>query len=421
MTFGGMWNGVGPKFDINSWVVSPQLVPSSVSKNAQRISHRIWNSLTTKGTCIARVPSTQPPTSKPTMDRTFFSATAEDGRIWYQPNRRCMETSTCATAPGVMFDMVFQEQSHWDGVLVESLQFEHIPRNITVDVFTMEGSSRDGDQASRPWTKVGSITVNPRNSISKVDLNSPVSISSGNKRGFYLTNRNTDSFFLVGPSDSSALPSYDSNGVAMQNGAVRFGAFGVKVPGYNPDVQAGYSMLLPPTRTEKTLQSMDTYTLGPDYLCKDDCFAAPGFMFNVRNTNAAASEIIITRISFEHLAPQQQRAVDLYRIIGSSYSGNVQNPSKWVKIATTHVPQMNFNTMEFMLPTPITLIRGEIVAFYIKTEENVLLVRQKREDENLTANNVQLLYGSSIMNSSFGIPVSGYSWNGAVTFTAALG
>ena len=79
---------------------------------------------------------------------------------------------------------------------------------------------------------------------------------------------------------------------------------------------------------------------------------------------------------------------------------------------------MNFNTMEYVLDQPITLEAGEIVAFYIKTEENVLLVRQKREDENPTANNVQLLYGSSIMNGSFGIPVSGYSWNGAVTFTA---
>ena len=337
-----------------------------------------------------------------------------------------METLNCATAPGVMFDMVLLTQPFSNGINIESLQFEHIRSNETVDVYTIEGSSLDKDQANRPWRQVASVVVNPSNTFTKIDFDSSVTILPGGIRGFYLTNRDRDNFFLVGPSDTSALPSQDSHGVAMQNGAVRFGTFGVNVPGYNPTVQAGYSMVQPPTTfasPSATSQSVmqipaDTYTLGPDYLCKDDCFAAPGFMFNVRNTNAAISEISITRISFEHLAPQQQRAVDLYRIIGSSYTGNEQNPSKWVKIATTNVPQMNFNTMEYVLDQPITLEAGEIVAFYIKTEENVLLVRQKREDENPTANNVQLLYGSSIMNGSFGIPVSGYSWNGAVTFTA---
>ena len=476
MTYGGKWNGVGPKFDIDSWSVNPNLVSSSVSKDARRVSRHIWKTLASTGQCIVaspkpaapaaeaptpiltvqptnskptkvpsqlpisskptKVPSPPPtlkptnlpsavptPSKRPTKAPTFFSEPPEDGRIWYQPNAHCMETSDCATAPGVMFDMVLLGNTSSNGVLIESLLFEHIRSNATVDIYTIQGSSLGIDQVSRPWTKVASATVNPSNSFTKIDFDFSVTLSPGGKRGFYLTNREADNFFIVGPSASPATPSYDTNGVTMQDGSVRFGTFGVKVRGYNPIVQAGYSMALQPKTTANltttSLLLTPTYTLGPDYLCKDDCFVAPGFMFNVRNSNAAISEISITSISFEHLAAQQQRSVDLYRTIKSSYSGNEQSPSKWVKIASTDVPLKNFNTMEYFLDQPITLARGEIVAFYIKADENILLVRQKQEDEIPTANNVQLLYGSSIMNGGFGIPVSGYSWNGAVTFTAA--
>lgn len=480
MTYGGKWNGVGPKFDIDSWNANPNLVSSSVSKDARRVSRRIWETLASTGQCIVaspkpaapaapaptpmltvqptnskptKVPSqlpisskptkapSPPPTPKPTdlpsavptsskrptKAPTFFSEPPEDGRIWYQPNAHCMESSDCATAPGVMFDMVLLEKPSSNGVLIESLLFRHIRSNATVDIYSIRGSSLGIDQVSRPWTKVASVTVNPSNSFTIIDFDFSVTMSPGGKRGFYLTNRESDNIFIVGPSGSLALPSYDINGVAMQDGSVRFGTFGVKVPGYNPIIQAGYSMALQPKTTANltttslvlTPKMVDTYTIGPDYLCKDDCFVAPGFMFNVRNANAATSEISITSISFEHLAAQQQRSVDLYRTFKNSYSGNEQNPSKWVKIATTDVPLKNFNTIEYVLDQPITLARGEMVAFYIKAEENILLVRQKLEDENPTANNVQLLYGSSIMNGSFGIPVSGYSWNGAVTFTSA--
>ena len=126
--------------------------------------------------------------------------------------------------------------------------------------------------------------MNPSNTFTKIDFDSSVTILPGGIRGFYLTNRDRDNFFLVGPSDATALPSYDSHGVVMQNGAVRFGTFGVNVPGYNPTVQAGYSMVQPPTtfaRPSATPQSglqipAAPYTLRPEQHFKDHCLSAPG-------------------------------------------------------------------------------------------------------------------------------------------------
>ena len=51
MTFGGQWDGKGSKFNVKSWDKSPQLVSSSISKDPQRVSHRIWSILSSKGEC----------------------------------------------------------------------------------------------------------------------------------------------------------------------------------------------------------------------------------------------------------------------------------------------------------------------------------------------------------------------------------
>ena len=487
MTYGGKWNGAGPKIDVNSWKANTQLTSSSVSKDARRVSQHIWKALSTKGQCILSSsplggqpappttsvpspivtdqptskptqipsklpttpkptkvpsapptpkptysptavptpsPSTSPTSSKPTKARTYFTVPPEDGRIWYQPSVHCMESVDCLTSPGIMFDVGVLKEPVSYGVRIESLLFEHIRRNATVDVYTIEGSSTDGEQVNNAWQRVGSIVVNAMKSSTKIDFDSSIVIPPGRVRGFYLFTRDTKNFFLVGPEVPSSTPWYDSNGISVLDGSVRFGTFGTKISGYYPTVQVGYEIATPPSTSPSAAptpisKKVETYyTISPGSHCKDDCFAAPGFMFNVRNTNAATSEISITRISFEHLAPQQEKSVDLYRTIRSSYSGNEQNPSRWVKIAIVEVPKLTFNTVEFALDNPITLSRGEIVAFYIQTEENILLVRQKQEDENPTVNKVQLLYGSSVMNGAFRTPVEGYSWNGEVTFSS---
>lgn len=474
-TYGGSWTGAGPKFDVNSWKGNPNLVPSSVSNDARRVSQNMWRILASKGQCIttdpnpptfppSKAPSRPPvtpkptpkpvlptakpvlptaaPTLKPSPPPTFlpptpkpsyglvatvptFSPPPKDGRIWYRPGMHCKETNNCETSPGVTFDMVLLEEPLSGGILVGALQFDHIRYNATVDVYTIEGSSTDGDQ--QPWKKIASLTVDPRTNFTKVEFDSPLRISPGGKRGFYLINRDMGNFFLVGQqADPTTSPSYDINGVAIQGGSVRFGTFGVKVPGYNPTVQAGYiindmtqtgaSVIAPEVITE-------SFTFGPE-LCvmegSGNCYRAPGYMFNVRNTETSTNEIDITRITFQHMSPTQQQYADLYRTINSSYAGNEQNPAKWIKIATVAVPKFSGQeyTNEFVLDQPVTLAIGETIAFYIKTDDNILVVRQKRDEPTPTANNVQLLYGSAILNSAFGIPVSGYSWNGAVTFTA---
>ena len=104
MTFGGVWDGIGPQSDISSWGKSPLLASYEVSKDPQRVSHLIWNTLESKGSCIQQhlrpiqapttnapspLPTELPTTSSPsvlsptTKAPNYFLDTPEDDRlIW---------------------------------------------------------------------------------------------------------------------------------------------------------------------------------------------------------------------------------------------------------------------------------------------------------------------------------------------------
>mmetsp|Transcript_490 Transcript_490/g.1012 ORF Transcript_490/g.1012 Transcript_490/m.1012 type:complete len:407 (+) Transcript_490:3-1223(+) len=384
-----------------------------------------------------------------------------------------------------MFDLILPEEPFSYGVVVESMQFEHKYLDVTVDLYTTEGSYVGREQLSDQWSKVATVGVNETHSYTEIIFDTPITIPPGNKQGFYLVTPNAEQIFLVGIVSSSSS-STDANGVSLQGGSVIFDMFGIDVAGYYPTVQAGYTMALPPTMhpttssptlspttpptmqpttlptlspiisptmqpttlslpptmhpttsspilsptTSPTLQATTSsqtlsttmdhgpFSVSPDYLCDNDCFAAPGFMFSVKNRNNATREIIITGVSFEHIAPKQYQIVDLY-FTGGSYSGREQDPGQWQKISSLKVPQKNFHFKEFVFDTPITLTKGGSVGFYLKTEEHILLVgkHKRKNDEQSTDSKVQLDYGSAFMNGSFGAALKGYSWNGVVTYS----
>ena len=53
-TYGGVWNQISPREDLNSWLQNPALVESPISTDAQRISHSIWMKLKEKDECIRK-------------------------------------------------------------------------------------------------------------------------------------------------------------------------------------------------------------------------------------------------------------------------------------------------------------------------------------------------------------------------------
>eukprot|EP00581_Thalassiosira_minuscula_P008174 CAMPEP_0183710894 /NCGR_PEP_ID=MMETSP0737-20130205/6515_1 /TAXON_ID=385413 /ORGANISM="Thalassiosira miniscula, Strain CCMP1093" /LENGTH=1000 /DNA_ID=CAMNT_0025939263 /DNA_START=179 /DNA_END=3181 /DNA_ORIENTATION=+ len=542
LTLGGVWNGAGPRHDINSWDANPYMAKgTTISTDPKRVSHQIWTSLSKKGECIRRqpgladigssslidmanptlIPSTHPittptltpsivptngptrtptsnpttkptniptlnpsttptqsPTTNPTKSPTFFPDLPEDGLVWFQPERHCMEERNCFAAPGIMFDLSLNEEQFSNGVLVESMQFEHAHFNATADLYTIEGSHLGREQFSDQWQKVATVGVEEANSHTKIELDTPITIFPGGKQGFYLATPNVVSLFLVGmgPSVSSA----DSNGVSLEGGSVVFDMFLFNFMGYSPTVQVGYVMAdaptmnpttssptvsptttptLHPTTSSPTLSPSDPptmhpvtssptstsnpsggptaslttssptlspsiadgpFSIGPEYLCVNDCFVAPGYMFSVQNINLNDSRhITITGISFEHIEPNLNRTVELY-------SGSPeQDYRQWQKIESLEVPKMQFHLEEFVLHTPIVLSKGEKVGFYLRARESIVLVGKNdngsfdRNGESSSGDgNAQLFYGNAVMNGRSGAAVfEGYSWNGEVTYS----
>ena len=310
MTFGGVWDGMGDLNDVDSWVRSPQLASesTSVSMDPQRVNHRIYSALVSKGddddVCDIRrqtveeeeedlsdfpkslpIPEEAPLTSMPptkSPSSYFPNVPQEDGRMWTQPDVHCklqeeQEGISCAYGPGIMFDIELQgiedgnttsSSSYW--IQLESIQFEHsssITNNRTIDVYTTiegSGSYQGNEKLSDQWIKVASsIRIDESTSFTKVELDMPIIISSGTKQGMYLTNSGgylTNSggknFFMIGIIGTSTTTitssplSTDDNGVSFHSGSVIFGSDefgGLYVPGYYPVVQVGYTLIEVPS------------------------------------------------------------------------------------------------------------------------------------------------------------------------------
>ena len=143
-------------------------------------------------------------------------------------------------------------------------------------------------------------------------------------------------------------------------------------------------------------------------------------MFSVKNKPKNTRPVVITSVSFEHVSPKESRRVDLYRTISGSHTGQEQDPSKWIKIASMKVPRQKFHYSDFILDTPITLQAGETVGLYIKAGENIILVNKQKKKTKLFDERVALAYGAAIMNEVFGTIAGKYTMNGVVTYSTAL-
>lgn len=477
LTFGGSWDGEGPKDDISSWATNPQLVESAVTTDARRVSHRVWTALSSKGECI--LPATEAPTAAPTGSPTtpapttrppsYFPDQPEDGRVWTRPGSHCMEAMKCASAPGIMFDIGLDEvPSSSYGIFLESIQFEHVHYNATVVLYSIEGSHvgkerQDSSQAAprsnetlvgssqniSEWSKIAVVSVSELDSFTEIVLSEPLWMPPGAARGFYLVAAaQVENFFVVGVGPSPSEE--DANGVSIGGGTVVFDTFGQSVTGFYPTTLAGYTVVPPPTASPVTSSPSSVpsavpslhpssqptplptirptpppssspvgpFSISAEQTCVDTCRAVPGYMFSVKNKiHGDAREVVITAISFEHLAATQSKIVELYRTVSGSHSGNEQDSSQWIKIESVKAPRRDFAFTDFVLGAPITLAKGEAVGFYIKTQENILLVGKDRQGiGETTADNVKLSYGCAVTDGMFGTITPQFYWNGAVTY-----
>jgi len=273
MSYGGVYSKEGPKADIKSWTQSPQLTTSSVSTDAQRVNHHIWKSLLAKGECIRptsgisdykylsapqETPTTSSPTQQPTQDvlsvspsksPSFYPDTPQDDeRIYARPGVHCKQDGTCATAPGVLFDIEHLAGTSFYGINIETIQFSGLG-NMTYDLYSIQESMEETEHSPELWDKVASIAVNGSSSFTEIVLNKPITIYPGRKQGMYLANHDGKNSILLGLQSLEApmttVSSTDYSGVELSGAYVVYQLHDhvVPIPGYTPVIKAGYSLV----------------------------------------------------------------------------------------------------------------------------------------------------------------------------------
>ena len=273
MSYGGLWSGEGSKADISSWSQSPQLTSSSISTDSQRVNHHIWSSLLAKRECIRptsgisdykylstpqETPTTSSPTQQPTQDEpssapskspSFYpDIPQDDERIYARPALHCKQDGTCATAPGVLFDIEHLAGTSFYGINIETIQFSGLG-NMTYDLYSINESMTETEHSPELWDKIASIAVNETSSFTEIVLDKPITIYPGRKQGMYLANHDGKNSILVGLKSSEqpiATISYtDYKGVELSGAYVVYQLYDHVVPisGYMPVIQVGYSLV----------------------------------------------------------------------------------------------------------------------------------------------------------------------------------
>jgi len=508
MTFGGEYSGSGSKSDINSWTRSPKLSnPKSVSRDPQRISHHVWSTLDSKGVCIRRsvAPTPSPTTSSPTVEPSMSPTTSspsssptskapsyfpelpqDDGRIWIQPDEHCIQevvpepitgsndtnsaatieplpvttTSNCATAPGFMFDMSVQQGPSYHGIHLESLQFEHLNFNATVEIYTIDGtyynntvnqtSGLDRSYRSKDlWRKVATVVVNEADSFTEAVLDEPITIPPGTRQGFYLTPSNTSdvsNFFLIGRDEEhSSSSSIDTNGVSIKEACVVFDTFGFEVHGFMPVIQAGYveaeaptsfpslsptplpsrAPSVSPTPAPSSAPSPSPTSLdkGPFSIgteggetcgSSDDCTAVYGYMMDFTNEDPNGHSMKVNKVSVEHGSPKNGRTALVHCSRGSS-KGKENNPLAWTKCGKAKIPRKSGVTeikIQSMKVEP-----NETISIRVSSTESIMKVKKTKQQSHKTQDGkAKFTPGYAIKNTQTGATMSNVDPKASVSY-----
>lgn len=135
-------------------------------------------------------------------------------------------------------------------------------------------------------------------------------------------------------------------------------------------------------------------------------------MFNVKLEANASNDIEINSINIRHKAPSVHRVIWVSMIKGG-YQGKEELSDDWTQIATGRAPKRNNFVSTVFLDQPLRIKSGETVGFYLKTEENIMLVGKFSRTATIDVNDVKLQYGTALMNDK---SAENYSWSGSVEY-----
>jgi len=433
-------------------------------------------------------PTTSSPSSSPTSKAPsyFPELPQDDGRIWIQPDEHCIQevvpepitgsndtnsaatieplpvttTSNCATAPGFMFDMSVQQGPSYHGIHLESLQFEHLNFNATVEIYTIDGtyynntvnqtSGLDRSYRSKDlWRKVATVVVNEADSFTEAVLDEPITIPPGTRQGFYLTPSNTSdvsNFFLIGRDEEhSSSSSIDTNGVSIKEACVVFDTFGFEVHGFMPVIQAGYveaeaptsfpslsptplpsrAPSVSPTPAPSSAPSPSPTSLdkGPFSIgteggetcgSSDDCTAVYGYMMDFTNEDPNGHSMKVNKVSVEHGSPKNGRTALVHCSRGSS-KGKENNPLAWTKCGKAKIPRKSGVTeikIQSMKVEP-----NETISIRVSSTESIMKVKKTKQQSHKTQDGkAKFTPGYAIKNTQTGATMSNVDPKASVSY-----
>jgi len=228
ITLGGVWNGAEPRTDIERWENHPEIV-GSVSVEPRRVSHNIWQRLSSKGECV-RPPEDPLPSqgcndandcddgNRCTVDvceESNLCAITEtldnccgNGKCEAGEGQNCSFDcgpftikapsfcENCHTLDGFMIDVGLSVKAE-KRIFISSISLAYLsPENdngATIDVYVAtEGSYIGKEQSANDWEKVTTVTApqyNPRRvtGILEIDLHHSIPLDIGTRRGIYFT------------------------------------------------------------------------------------------------------------------------------------------------------------------------------------------------------------------------------------------
>ncbi|KAL7551112.1 hypothetical protein ACHAWF_015168 [Thalassiosira exigua] len=306
VTLGGIWDGAGPKTDVEHWANHPDIV-GSVSNDPRRVSHNIWQRLASKGECV------QPPPEPSLFQGCNDHSDCDDGNActltYCNESNLCAISETlkhccgngvceegegrpgqvcaadcgpytikasepcvdCHTIDGFMIDVALGEEAQ-RRIFVSSLTLGYSSpatnAGASIDVYVTTKSSSDWDQIEfNDWVKIGQSNVeryNPKRGVQSVEfqLSHHISLDIGEVRGFYFAA--SENILVMGEGEHSIT---NEHGVKLRSSIAVSGLFGDGIKGFSLTCEVSYLLddsvtasIMSPSKPDEPEMLADSFT-----------------------------------------------------------------------------------------------------------------------------------------------------------------
>ncbi|KAL3780992.1 hypothetical protein ACHAWO_007453 [Cyclotella atomus] len=274
LTLGGEWKGLDPRSELTTWENSP-FIDGYVSNEPRRVSHLIWDTLSSKGLeCIAppvqfdeiqgcdedsqcndnnqcTIDSCQNNlcTVSETQSNCCGNQICETGELevncvdctpfFIEPESYCEE---CFALDGFMIDLKLNDDADRD-IFIDSISFMHkIPTDEDVRVelyYSMGGSYRGREKSQSDWKLLSTKIVSSQSSsdFTEITFGSPLCLHVGSAAAFYLFA--SRDILLFGQGVYSVK---NDHGLQLYSSRAVSGLFGDGVDGFSLSCSIEYSL-----------------------------------------------------------------------------------------------------------------------------------------------------------------------------------